>query len=48
MKKISIFILSLSLLALSSSINNISSLQESTLDFNNESGITFKRNANNH
>lgn len=47
MKKISIFILSLSLLALSSSINNISSLQESTLDFNNESGITFKRNANN-
>lgn len=47
MKKISIFVLSLSLLALSSSINNISSLQESTLDFNNESGITFKRNANN-
>ena len=46
MKKISIFVLSLSLLALSS-INNISSLQESTLDFNNESGITFKRNANN-
>ena len=45
MKKISIFVLSLSLLALSS-INNISSLQESTLDFNNESGITFKRNAN--
>lgn len=47
MKKISIFVLSLSLLALSSSINNISSLQESTLDFNNESGITFIRNANN-
>lgn len=46
MKKISIFILSLSLLALSS-INNVASLQESTLDFNNESGITFKRNANN-
>lgn len=46
MKKISIFVLSLSLLALSS-INNVASLQESTLDFNNESGITFKRNANN-
>ena len=47
MKKISIFILSLSLLALSSSVNNISSLQESTLDFNNKSGISFIRNANN-
>lgn len=47
MKKISIFVLSLSLLALSSSINNISSLQESTLDFNNKSGISFIRNANN-
>ena len=46
MKKISIFVLSLSLLALSS-INNVSSLHESSLDFNNESGITFKRNANN-
>lgn len=46
MKKISIFVLSLSLLALSS-INNVASLQESTLDFNNESGITFIRNANN-
>lgn len=46
MKKISIFVLSLSLLALSS-INNISSLQESTLDFNNKSGISFIRNANN-
>ena len=44
MKKISIFVLSLSLLALSS-INNVSSLHESSLDFNNESGITFKRNA---
>ena len=44
MKKISIFALSLSLLALSS-INNVSSLHESSLDFNNESGITFKRNA---
>ena len=44
MKKISIFVLSLSLLALSS-INNVASLQESTLDFNNESGITFIRNA---
>ena len=47
MKKISIFVLSLSLLALSSSINNISSLQESTLDFNNKSGISFIRNASN-
>lgn len=46
MKKISIFVLSLSLLALSS-INNVASLQESTLDFNNESGISFIRNANN-
>lgn len=46
MKKISIFVLSLSLLALSS-INNVSSLHESSLDFNNESGIAFKRNANN-
>ena len=46
MKKISIFVLSLSLLALSS-INNVSSLHESSLDFNNESGITFKRNATN-
>ena len=46
MKKISIFVLSLSLLALSS-INNVSSLHDSSLAFNNESGITFKRNANN-
>lgn len=44
MKKIGIFVLSLSMLAMTS-IKGTSSLKESTLDAQNETGIAFKKNA---
>ena len=44
MKKIGIFVLSLSMLAMTS-IKGTSSLNESTIDVQNGSGIAFKKNA---
>ena len=44
MKKIGIFVLSLSMLAMTS-IKGTSSLNESTIDAQNETGIAFKKNA---